>query len=195
MNPLAALLTEKMMELLYRDYIEDDVRIVITSRNIRIPTSEGLTELVKGSEYVVPRWVAQLLKERGMAIVKEEELSITSLSTLAYLEEDLIRKRRFTKPYRFFYIQGSSKLNELRSKLREAGSVELYEEYKKMEELVSTIGMVRLRKLLDLVLLVNIPMDIYDTLTNEEKVLLTLLTTIIKSWMEKLEIEGMKQGV
>lgn len=187
MNLLVALLTEKTMEMLFRDYMEDDVKVVVTTRNVRIPTSEGLTELSKGSEYIVPRWVAQIMKDKGLAIVKEEEFSITSLSTLAYLEEDLIKKRKFTRTHRFFYIHGSSRLNELRSRLREAGSMELYEEYRKMEELVSTIGMVRLRKLLDLVLLLNIPMDIYETLTNEEKALLAMLTTLIRSWMEKLE--------
>lgn len=188
LNILAALLTEKTLEILHRDYMEDDVRVVITTKNIHIPTNEGLTELSKGSEYVVPRWIAQILREKELAVIKEEELSITSLSTLAYLEEDLIKKRKFNKIYRFFYMHGLNKLSELKAKLRETSNMELYDIYRKMKELVSTIGMVRIRKLLDLVLLPNIPIEIYETLTNEEKTMLTILTTIIKNWMEKLEI-------
>lgn len=189
MNAIASALIDKLIDFLRRDFLEDEVRFEVTLRNVHVVTHEGVVELTKGSEYVLPRWLTQQLEAKGVGRVREVELDVSTLSNIAYLEEDLVKKKKFHKIPQFFYLTCLNDLATSKDKLRKTGDLDLYEEVKKKEELVETICRVRLRKILDYILIPDIPTDVYETFSNEEKVLLSVLRTILQTWFVKLGLE------
>ncbi|MET1160179.1 MAG: hypothetical protein ABWW65_04395 [Thermoprotei archaeon] len=189
MTVFVKLLLDSIMEFIKRDYEEEDVRIEVIGSSVSVPLHEGFTEITRGAEYIVPRWLAKILEKKGIARIKTEEISIERLSSIAYNEESLVQKLQLTKLPRYFYVDNSLLLRELKNKVRETTELSLLEEYKQREDLFLTIARLRLRKMLNFILLPAVPQEIIEKLSEEEKLLLHVLRGIIESWTKSLGIE------
>lgn len=180
---------EKLLEFLERDYLEEEVRVEIISKPVRVFLHEGLVELTRGAEYSVPRWLANILVSENIARFKNAELSTERLSNIAYNEESLTQKLQLVKVPQYFYLSVNNNIREIENKLKKTMDISLLEEYKKIEELLYTIGRVRVKKILNYVLLPSIPQDIADKLCEEEKVLYNNIKGALTIWMKKLNLE------
>lgn len=188
---VVSLLMDKLIEFLERDYAEEEVRVEIVSKPCKVFLHEGLVELSRGAEYSVPRWIAKMLVSEGVARLKDGEVSIERLSSIAYNEESLIQKLSLVKIPRYFYLNVKSAIEDLESKLKSGGGVELslIDDYKKLEELIYTIGRIRVKKILNYVLLTSIPQDFLDKMSEEEKVMYSIVRGALEVWRRGLGIE------
>lgn len=180
---------EKLVDFLERDYMEEEVRVEITGKPVRVFLHEGLIELTRGAEYSVPRWLAQILVSENIAKLKEIDLGIEKLSNIAYNEESLVQKLQLVKVPRYFYLIVNSNIRDIENKLKKSMELSLLEDYKKIEELLYTIGRIRVKKILNYVLLTTLPQDFSEKLSEEEKILYNSIKGLLSIWMRKLNLE------
>jgi len=188
-SSVAFLLLSKLMEFTERDYLEEEVRVEVTGRSVKVPLHEGITELSRGAEYIIPRWLALALEKDGVVRIRGEELSIEKLSSIVYNEEALVKKLQLTKLPRFFYLLNKKYIDALKEKLTASADISLLEEYKHREDLFFTIARLRVKKLLNFILLAGLPQEIADKLSEEEKMLYNSLKSVLDSWMKSLGLE------
>jgi len=65
----------------------------------------------------------------------------------------------------------------------------ILDDIKKFEELLYTIGRIRVKKILNMVLLTSLPQDTVDKLSEEEKILYNSFKGLLSIWMKKLNLE------
>lgn len=188
MSSIMKLLIEKIMEFIERDYMEEEVRIEVINKSPKIPLHEGFIELTRGAEYNIPRWLAKLLVKENIAKIRNDTISIEKLSGITYNEESLIQKLQLVKIPRYFYMILGDNLADLSKKLQETKDISILEDYKQIEDLYMTIGRIRVKKILNLLLLPSIPSEIFDKLSEEEKILFNVLRETLLIWMKKLRV-------
>lgn len=180
---------DKLVEFLEREYMEEEVRVEIIGKTTRVFAYEGLVELMRGAEYSVPRWLANILVSENIARVKEQELGIDKLSTIAYNEESLVQKLQLVKIPRYFYLNINRIVRDLENRLKKEIDLSILDDIKKFEELLYTIGRIRVKKILNMVLLTSLPQDTVDKLSEEEKILYNSFKGLLSIWMKKLNLE------
>ncbi len=178
-----------LLDFLYRDYMEQEIRVEIISDAPRIFTTEGFIELVKGAEYILPRRIAYELAAKGIVKIKDEELTLESLSKIVYNEEATQHKPQLSKISPFIYFIILRRLGEIEKKLRSEGSLELFEEYRNITDLYTTLMKIRVRKLLSILQMIEVPQDTIEKMSEEEKILFGLMRSTLKEWKKKLGIE------
>jgi len=177
-----------IMEFLERDYMEEEVKVEITNRSIKVPLHEGFTELSKGAEYYLPRWVADLIVATNTGRIRDNTVSVEKLSEIVYNEESLIKKLQIIKLQGFFYLKVRNILDELNNVLKNSMDVNLIEEYRRLEELYDSIGRIRIKKLMNFILLPTVAQDVFDNMSEEEKILFTMIKSVLSNWIEKLRL-------
>ncbi len=189
MSSLASLLVEKLVEFMERDYMEEEIRIEVIGSPPKVFIHEGFTELTRGAEYSVPRWLAEMLFRENTAKPREQEVSVENLSKIAYNEEALIKKLQLMKLPRYFYMMVREDIEKIREKLKSTADLSLLDEYKQLEDLYYTIGRIRVKKLLSFILLASVPQEIFEKLSEEERILFTLLREVLSTWMKNIGLE------
>ncbi len=189
MPSIQGILVDKIMEFIIRDFMEEEVRVEVIGKSSRVVTHEGVIELVRGAEYNLPRWLAYMLAEKGIVNIKEEELSVEKLSNILYNEESTSNRPEFTKIPRYMYLLIKKKLSSIEDALKKKADLNLLQEYKYYEDLLYSINRTRVKKILYLLQLHEIPQDIIEKLSEEEKILLTILRETLTRWMNSLGIE------
>jgi len=186
LSAILSLLIEKVLDFTERDYLEEEIRVEVVKGPVKVPLYEGLVELSRGTEYGIPRWLAEMLSKEGVVQIRDDQVSVDKLSSIAYNEESLVRKLQLVKLPGFFYMLVNSVEQKLQGELKAKTDMSLFEEYRRIEDLYLTIGRLRVRKLLNFLLLTTIPQEILEKLSEEEKVLFSLLREILFTWMRKL---------
>ncbi|ADI32329.1 hypothetical protein [Staphylothermus hellenicus] len=189
MTGIHTVLVDKIIEFIMRDFMEEEVRVEVIGGNFRVLTHEGFIDLVRGAEYNLPRWIAYELLKKGIVNIKSDNISVEKLSSIAYNEESTIGRPEFVKVPRYFYLLVKKEIEEIREKLSKNADINLLQELKTYEDLIYTIGKIRLKKILYILLLPQIPQEILDKLSEEEKTLLNLLKSSLNVWMKSLRIE------
>ncbi len=188
MSSIIDLLIGKITEFVERDYMEEEVRVEIIGKPPKVPLHEGFTELSRGAEYNVPRWLAKLLVEDNIARIRDEALTIEKLSSIAYNEESLVKKLQLIKIPRYFYMMVREELERLNEKLRRTADISVLEDYKQIDDLYVTIGRIRVKKLLNFLLLPSVPSEVFDKMSEEEKIMFNILRETLLTWMKKLRL-------
>ncbi len=188
MSSIIDLLIRKIVEFVERDYMEEEVRVEIIGKPPKVPLHEGFTELSRGAEYNVPRWLAKLLVEDNIARIRDEALTIEKLSSIAYNEESLVKKLQLIKIPRYFYMMVREELEKLNEKLRRTADISVLEDYKQIDDLYVTIGRIRVKKLLNFLLLPSVPSEVFDKMSEEEKIMFNILRETLLTWMKKLRL-------
>lgn len=189
MDSSISLFVNKIVEFLMRDYMEEEVKVEVLGRNLKVFTHEGFIDLTRGSEYVLPRWLAYMLSKEGLVRVREEEYGIEKLSNIAYNEEATVQKLQLMKIPRYFYILVKKDIERLREKLKDTADLTLLDEYKQREDLIYTIGRIRIKKIMNYIMLPTIPQEILDKMSEEEKILYTMLKDMLSAWTKSLGLE------
>lgn len=188
LKTLPAKIMELGLRMLEREYEEESVRVMVVEDVGKILTPEGIIELSKGSEYTLPRWIARELAERGCVKFIEEEINLEKLAKIAYSEESMTRRLVFEKLHPYFYKLTKDVIEELYKVLERERQPRILAEIQKHEEYLSRISRVRLRKILNL-LMIEAPYDLITKLSEEEKLLYDMLKATLSSWTSRLRIE------
>ncbi len=182
-------LLSMIFEFLERDFMEDEVRVEVVGEAPRVFTTEGFIELVRGAEYVLPRRIAYDLAEKGVVKVKDDELSLEDLSGIVYNEEATMNRQQLVKLQPFIYSLILKKIRNLEEMLRKNPSLELYDEYRKFTDLYNTLMRIRTRKIMNLLFMIEVPQELVEKMSEEEKILYGLMRSALKEWRRILGIE------
>ncbi len=178
-----------LFEFLERDFMEDEVRVEVIGEAPRVFTTEGFIELIRGAEYVLPRRIAYQLAEKGLVRIKDDDITLEDLSGIVYNEEATLSRQQLVKLKPFIYSLILMKLHNMEEELRTKPSLELYDEYRKFTDLYSTLMRIRIRKLMNLLNMIEIPQDLVEKMSEEEKILFGLMRSALKEWKRNLGIE------
>ncbi len=185
---LQMLLVEKGLSVVRREYEERGVRVVVLRDTGLIYSGEGPLELRRGTEYTLPRWVALLLERKGFVQVKDRELGIQELARIAYNEESSIGKPRFEKIDPFFYHLVIDMVRSVEEEARRNADIKTYQMLYKYQDLLTTIGRTRMKKMLSL-LTIEPDEEIIGRFTEEERLLYYTLRDALRKWSSMLGIE------
>ncbi len=186
---LSALIVNRSLDILRRDYEEEEVKIEILNDISRIFTNEGFIDLSKGSEYTLPRWIAKILEKEGVVKIKEENIDLEKLSKIAYNEEATLKKPQLVKLPPHFYMLVREEIENIKKSLQERQDINLLDDLKKYIDLLYTIGRIRLRKIINTLMMIEVSQDFLDKMSMEEKLLYRILRDSLMTWVSELGIE------
>ncbi len=179
-------LLEKQLEAQKLSYANSEVRVLVLKDYPKILTPGLEIELTRGSEVLLPRWLAKDLKRKGIVEVKERKLTLKDVSKIAFLETRYIRKppsEMLTLPENF-YQKLREYLTELRAKISEKPTVELINEHTRLLSYIYDILRSRIQKILILAQLGEDVKDVLSKLAPEELILYKSIRNTIEKWQK-----------
>lgn len=184
MNGLIESLAWLITAYLKRDFEEEEVRVAYTGRNMLVFIEDDYVELVKGSEYTLPRWIAQQLIEEGLAKPVDEPVDVAKVARIAFNESRLKSSTKFEKLSGYFYMAVNREVAELLRKYKSIDSVskarELSERLDKLVASIKQLHKTRLSKLLSLLSMQELTPEALSNLSEEEKHLYSSLKTLLE---------------
>lgn len=194
MNGLILLLCDLITRFVERDFEEEQVKAAFTGGSLRVFLEEDYVELVKGSEYTLPRWLAQFLAERGYASFSLEYVEPVNVAVIAFNESRNRSFMKFEKLPGYFYLAVKQEIGSLFKKYKSIESVakakELSERLDKLTSGVKQLHRTRLLKILSLLTVQQITPEVISNLSEEEKHLYVSLRTLLDSFNERIfEVE------
>ncbi|MEM0377906.1 MAG: hypothetical protein QXP68_02670 [Thermosphaera sp.] len=191
MTGLLELVEEVVLRFMERDFQEESVKVEVVSGGLKIFLEESYIELMKGSEYALPRWLAYKLQEQGVCKVKDLDVTLEKLSQLVYLEESYAGKLQLSKLNGYFYTRLKRRITELENKVKTAPDWRIYaDELKTFMEFYDSLTRERVRKIVNFLHLIDIPQEISEKLSEEEKVLYSHLKTVFDIHRKNLSVRG-----
>ncbi|MEM3713229.1 MAG: hypothetical protein QXR97_06815 [Thermoproteota archaeon] len=153
------------------EFEETTVTPQVDSKSIKLP---GLGEVVmeKGKVIRIYRGVANQLADSGWVKIGEERLTSKDVVSMRWLESS---EEGFIKLPDFFYLKAIKLMKDEKG----GKSIEIQND---LQEIVD----IRLRKLLKLVFLKDVPMSIMERLQPEEVLLYNLLKETVNAWQREL---------
>ncbi len=183
---LFELVYSRVLDFLRRDFEEDEVKVEVYKEGFKLVTFEGVLEMVKGAEYTIPRWIAEILGKKGYVRIKDTRIPVGELSVLAYNEEAGPHKPLTNKLKGFFYMTMFKARKEIVEEAKSTGDLSKLDELKRIEDSMDSILKTRVKKILNYSLLPDVPQDIEEKLSEEEKYLSRILRSILALWRRKL---------
>ncbi|MEM1569406.1 MAG: hypothetical protein QXM89_00155 [Candidatus Bathyarchaeia archaeon] len=168
------------LEELEVEFLNRDVKIKI------LKSLEGATVLGGGikpyepdSEVKLKRWIALKLVEKGVATFKQgEELTSEELTNIHW-REGLQPSTRLSEIPGDFYQKLRLYLRKVKHEAEFRGSSQLLEKYKRLaRDIVDS----RTRKIVNMAASLNVPQELLQLLTVEEKALYEEIKQIIEFW-------------
>lgn len=184
MSGLVELLGELVSDFISRDAEEEYVRVAYTGPPTLVFLEDGYVELVKGAEYNLPRWIAQLLAEKDYAKVLEEDIDAVAIGRLMFNESRSRGQIKFEKLKGYFYSRVKTTIQHLLKRYKSASNIE---EIKSVSDTLSALSSntknlykVRLSKILSLLSVQELPPEVLNNLSEEEKLLYNTLRVILE---------------
>lgn len=193
MNGLIELLGALIVNYINRDFEEEEVRVAYVGPPTKIFVEDDYVELIRGSEYTLPRWVARVLEERGRAKSSEGLIDEVTVTRLYFNESRSKGQLRFEKLPGYFY---SRVKNQLETMLKSYRNIEDFSKAQQLFQTISNLATstrnlyrVRLSKILSLIG-ADVGPDVLANLSEEEKHLYTTLKGIFEIFSLKVfEVE------
>jgi len=183
LNGLTELLGSLIVDYINRDFEEEEVKVAYIGPSIRVFVEESYVELVRGSEYTLPRWVAQVLEEKGYAKPSGELLDEVTVTRLYFNESRSKGQLKFEKLNGYFY---SRVKHQLTSMLKSCKKIEDFGKAQQVFQTISNLATstknlyrVRLSKILSLIG-VDVGPEVLSCLSEEEKYLYTVLKGVLE---------------
>lgn len=194
MNGLLVLLSDLITKFIERDFEEEQVRAAFTGGSFKVFLEDDYVELVKGSEYTLPRWLAQYLADRGYASLPGEGVDPVNVAIIAFNEGRSRSFMRFEKLAGYFYLAVKQEVSSLFKRYKSVDSVakakELSEKLDKLVSNVKQLHRLRLSKILSLLTVQQVTPEVISNLSEEEKHLYVVLRTLLEAFNEKVfEVE------
>lgn len=190
MSGLVELLSEVISGYVSRDSEEEYVRVAYTAPSILVFLEDDYVELVRGAEYNVPRWIAQLLAEKGCAKILEEGVDAVDLGRLMFNESRSRGQIKFEKLKGYFYSKVKSTIQHLLKQYKSATNID---EIKRISDTLSTLSSntknlykIRLSKILSLLSVQELPPEVLGNLSEEEKLLYTTIRSVLEVFNERV---------
>jgi DNA replication factor GINS len=187
---LVELLSEVISGFVSRDSEEEYVRVAYTAPSILVFLEDDYVELVRGAEYNVPRWIAQLLAEKGCAKILEEGVDAVDLGRLMFNESRSRGQIKFEKLKGYFYSKVKSTIQHLLKQYKSATNID---EIKRISDTLSTLSSntknlykIRLSKILSLLSVQELPPEVLGNLSEEEKLLYTTIRSVLEVFNERV---------
>jgi DNA replication factor GINS len=187
---LVELLSEVISGFVSRDSEEEYVRVAYTAPSTLVFLEDDYVELVRGAEYNVPRWIAQLLAEKGCAKILEEGVDAVDLGRLMFNESRSRGQIKFEKLKGYFYSKVKSTIQHLLKQYKSATNID---EIKRISDTLSTLSSntknlykIRLSKILSLLSVQELPPEVLGNLSEEEKLLYTTIRSVLEVFNERV---------
>ncbi|MEM1556978.1 MAG: hypothetical protein QXR44_00550 [Thermoproteota archaeon] len=152
----------------------------VDSKSIKLP---GLEEVVmeKGKAVRIYRGIANYLSDSGWVKMSEEHLTIKDIASMRWLESS---DEALIKLPDFFYLKAMKLMEDSKS----SKTIEIQND---LQEIID----IRLRKLIKLVFLKEVPTSILERLQPEELLLYNFLKETLSTWQRELMYsDGGQQG-
>ncbi|MEL9939900.1 MAG: hypothetical protein QW632_01730 [Ignisphaera sp.] len=138
--------------------------------------------LQKGSEEKVPRWIAQILEEKGFVEILEKPYSPQELTRIRFSHTQ--QRATLSKLDDFFYINTVTAINKLGEKAKKETDIELLRIVDRAKEDFNEISNIRLSHIVRAIQFQSLD-TISKSLTVEEKILSMLIQKIMSTWLKK----------
>lgn len=193
MNGLIELLGSLIVSYINRDFEEEQVKIAYMGPSTRIFVEDDYVELVRGSEYTLPRWIAQFLQEKNQAKVSEGLIDEVTVTRLYFNESRSKGQLKFEKLAGYFYSKVKRQLSTM---LKSYRGIEDLSKAQQVFQVISNLATstknlykVRLSKILSLIG-TEVSPDVLANLSEEEKHLYTTLKNVLEIFNAKVfEVE------
>ncbi|MCY0867781.1 MAG: DNA replication complex GINS family protein [Desulfurococcus sp.] len=154
-----------------RDFEEEQVKVMFTSQGLTVFLQDGFIELVRGSEIMLPRWIARALVEYGYAKIAEDDIDNRRLSIIDFIESKNKSKPKFEKLKGYFYRRLKEKMNDVIREYRSSDvrDIQKVEIIKTISNFLSSLVDMRTRKILNFLTPRIYPREIVESLSEEEK--------------------------
>jgi len=171
------------LELLSDLYVLKPVRVMVL-RYFSLEPFMDLT-LQKGSEVSIPRWIAEILEKNGIVEILDKSITPQELSKIKFSQ--IQQKSQIIKIEDFFYIKMKKAIEDLETKAKKEGDINLLKIVEKMREDFADISRLRLSFIIRAIQLGGLDV-IEKNLTIEEKVLVNLIKSILGTWSNKFAL-------
>jgi len=187
---LVELLGELISAFISRDAEEEYVRVAYTGPPAHVFIEDDYVELVKGAEYSLPCWIAQILVEKGYAKILEEDIDAVTISRLMFNESRSRGLIKFEKLKGYFYSRVKSTVLRLLKQYRSAGNIE---EIKRISDTLTALTSntknlykIRLSKILSLLSVQELSPEVLGNLSEEEKILYNTMRTVLEVFNKRV---------
>ncbi|ADV64886.1 hypothetical protein [Desulfurococcus mucosus] len=188
MNGLLELVGLLAGSFVSRDYEEEPVKITVTVQGITVFIEDGFVELAKGSEHIVPRWVARELAAKGYATITEDGIDKERLAKLLFLEDRYKSQPRFEELKGYFYRRLGEKIKETleeHGKSRDLRRLEeLSESVKMYRDALVSLTRLRAKKIVGFLTAPGYPAEAVNNLSLEEKIFFNSLRTLLDTYFK-----------
>jgi len=161
-------------------YYSTPVKVMILKSVPYIPLLG--TALQKGSEEKIPRWVAQILEEKGFVEILEKPYSIQEVTKIRFSHTQ--QRLGLSKLDDYFYINTINMLNRLEEKARKESDLQMLKTLDRAKEDFNEISNIRLSNIIRAVQFRSLE-TILKSLSVEEKVLSILMQKTLITWLRK----------
>lgn len=183
MNGLIGLLSSIIVRYIDRDFEEEEVRVAYIGHPSRVFVEDDYVELLRGSEYSLPRWMAYVLGERNRAKVVEVPIDEVMVSRLYFNEIRDRGRLKFEKLTGHFYSRVKQQLSSMMKAYKEIDDLskahQVVQSITNLSTSTKNLYKARLSKLLALVG-GEVSPDLFNNLSEEEKHLLLALRNILE---------------
>ena len=183
MNGLIELLGNLIVDYIKRDYEEEKVRLAYIGPPARIFIDNEYIELVKGSEYTLPRWISELLVRRHLGRMINGEVDHSTIARLSFNERRSWGQLKFEKLSGYFYTRIKAHIHYLKEKYKAIEDLDkLHEHAQVISSLIThtkNLHETRLNKIITLLGAPEYWPDAITALSEEEKQLYTILRSIL----------------
>ncbi|WP_233418120.1 DNA replication complex GINS family protein [Desulfurococcus amylolyticus] len=183
LNGLLELIGILTSDFIAREYEEEPVKILVTAQDLNVFIDDGFIELTKGSEQVVPRWIARKLAAKNQAKIVNDDISRDMLSQLVFNEDRYRNQLRFEKLKGYFYHRMKDTLVKNVEEYGRSPDIKRLQEVSELVRIINdsmlSLTRLRTRKIVSLTMTPGYPADIVENLSEEEKILFNALKTIL----------------
>ncbi len=172
-----------MLELIRTNYMLGKVKVLVLKDAGPLLVDNETIILKRGYELEIPRFLAEILAEKGIVSFKDEILGIEDIARIHYNEMNIRSPAGIDELPENFYQRALDYMKKLDKELKETVDPALFEEKKRAEIMLKEILFKRLSLLLQLILSPMASYQVLAKLSDEEKVLYELLEKSINKWI------------
>ncbi len=172
-----------MLELIRTNYMLGKVKVLVLKDAGPLLVNNETIILKRGYELEIPRFLAEILAEKGIVSFKDEILGIEDIARIHYNEMNIRSPAGIDELPENFYQRALDYMKRLDKELKETVDPALFEEKKRAEIMLKEILFKRLSLLLQLILSPMASYQVLAKLSDEEKVLYELLEKSINKWI------------
>ena len=160
------------------------VRVIIL-KDVRIPVTDKPMDLRKGSEVELPRWVAEVLVEDGVAKFKDV-IDLNYINAYHYKEKRTASTSQLSQLPPDFYVKVKEYIKSLEESLRSSPNFMLLNDREVSEKNLLEISQIRLGKIIRLAQ-TEVQEDVTPLLTPEETLVYSLVREVVESWRSYIQ--------